>query len=228
MIGSRKTCVLSRVGQIHSVSKVNDFPNTFIAILFVSVLLRFLRVCKFSVPGACAKLENYLCIHQAYPKWFKNISIDDQRVRELLEAEYVIPLPEKDQFGRQVLLFQTGHLDSKKFTSVDLMHMAELIFQIFYDDEETQVGGFMCIFDDTGFNMGHVTMWNLSDVRDAVKYVSRGMPIRSRGWYRINFPSYGQTIYDFIKGLLSAKIKNRLQVKMFLKVLINNQESSEI
>lgn len=179
-------------------------------------LLRFLRVCKFSVPGACVKLENYLCIHQSYPKWFRNVSIDDVRVREMLENEYVIPLPEKDQFGRQVLWFTSSRLDSKKYTSVDLMHVAELIFQIFYDDEETQVGGFLCIFEDTGFNMGHVTMWTLSDVRDGVKYVSRGMPIRSRGWHRVNFPSYGQTLYDFIKGTLSDKIKNRLQVKINL------------
>lgn len=175
-------------------------------------LLRFLRVCKFSVPAACAKLENYLCIHMAYPKWFKNISIDDVRVRELIENEYLLPLPEKDQFGRQVLLWQTKHLDSKKFTSQDLFHLTELVFQIFYDDEETQVGGFLCIFEDTDFNMGHITMWSMSDVRDGVKYISKGMPIRSRGWHRVNFPSFGQAIFDFIKGMLSAKIKNRIEV----------------
>lgn len=176
-------------------------------------LMRFLRVCKFKVPAACEKLENFLKTRQKFPKWFKNVSVDDDCVRELFEAGYVIPLPEKDKLGRQVLFFQTKNLDHKKYTSCDLVRMFEVLTQLFYDDEEIQVTGMLCIFDDTDFRMGHILMWSLSDIRNAVKFISRSTPIRSCGWYRINFPTFGRAIFEFVRTLMKQKIRHRVQVR---------------
>ncbi|XP_063237884.1 uncharacterized protein LOC134539629 [Bacillus rossius redtenbacheri] len=71
-------------------------------------LLRFLRSKKFSVPLAQEMLERYLTVRQLYPLWFRGLSADEPVVREILLAGYLVPLPERDEFGRRVILRCAG------------------------------------------------------------------------------------------------------------------------
>lgn len=178
-------------------------------------LLRFLRVCKFSVPSACTKLEKFIRTHQTYDTLYNNVSIHDPQIRKLFEYQWLIPLPQKDKLGRQIIFFQSGHLEPNQFTSADILRAMELVYQIFYDDEEAQIAGMEGIFEDSGFKMGHITMWSFTEMKDAVKYYQTGMPTRFKGFRRVGLPSFGQAVYDLFKSLLNKKIRNRLSVSTF-------------
>lgn len=172
-------------------------------------LLRFLRVCKYNVPRACAKLENFLIIHQEFPAWFRNVSIDDPGVRQLLESGYVVPLPERDRYGRLVLFFVQEYLNPDIHSIADIVRTADLIFQMFYDDERTQIAGHVWIYDDTGSTLKHFRQWGINDIKHGVRYISKGMPIRSRGYVRVNMAPWLIVLSDIIKPFLAEKIKNR-------------------
>lgn len=172
-------------------------------------LLRFLRVCKFNVPKACAKLENFLIIHQEFPEWFRNVSIDDLGIRYLIESGYVVPLPERDSQGRLVLFYDQKYLDPEKSSITDLMRMAELVFQMFYDDERTQIAGHIWVYDDSASTLKHIRQWSLNDIKHGIKYISKGMPIRSKGYVRVNMAQWMIVFSDIIKPFLAEKIKNR-------------------
>jgi hypothetical protein len=53
-------------------------------------------------------LERYLVIRQLYPQWFRGLDIDDPAISELLEGGYIVPLPQRDDLGRQVILTCAG------------------------------------------------------------------------------------------------------------------------
>ncbi|CAB3378960.1 Hypothetical predicted protein [Cloeon dipterum] len=71
-------------------------------------LLRFLRCRKFSVPQAQELLERYLAIRQTYPHWFRNLDVNEADLLEIIDAGYIVPLPEKDCFGRQIILTRSS------------------------------------------------------------------------------------------------------------------------
>lgn len=176
-------------------------------------LLRFLRVCKFSVPAACAKLERFIYIHQAYPQWFLNLSLDDLCVREIIELGWVIPLPEKDELGRQVIFYQSKVIDPVRHTAAQVMRAQELVFQALYDDEEVQVAGIVFLFDDTEFTLQHVTMWSLSDMKEITNYISKALPLRQKLFVRAGLPGFARTSYDVIRSFLVDKVKERFRVR---------------
>jgi hypothetical protein len=80
-------------------------------------LLRFLRTKKFSIPLAQEMLERYLVIRQLYPHWFRGLDIDDPAISDLLQEGYIVPLPQRDDFGRQVILTCAGNYLYHNFLS---------------------------------------------------------------------------------------------------------------
>lgn len=83
-------------------------------------LLRFLRTKKFSVPLAQDMLERYLTIRQLYPNWFQNLDINDPAMEAIIDSGYLVPLPQKDRHGRQVILSCAGkHTIKLKFGLVE-------------------------------------------------------------------------------------------------------------
>jgi len=92
----------------------NFFLMCYVGVIYLSVftdsvfLLRFLRTKKFSVPLAQEMLERYLVVRQLYPQWFRGLDIDDPAISELLQGGYIVPLPQRDDLGRQVILTCAG------------------------------------------------------------------------------------------------------------------------
>ncbi|KAJ8688172.1 hypothetical protein QAD02_023967 [Eretmocerus hayati] len=73
-------------------------------------LLRFLRTKKFSVPLAQDMLERYLSIRQLYPEWFQRLDIADSDIEAIVDAGYLVPLPNRDKHGRKVILSCAGEV----------------------------------------------------------------------------------------------------------------------
>lgn len=71
-------------------------------------LLRFLRTKKFSLPLAEEMLERYLTMRQLYPDWFQNLDINDPDIEAIIDSGYLVPLLERDEHGRKVILSCAG------------------------------------------------------------------------------------------------------------------------
>lgn len=135
-----------------------------------SFLLRFLRTKKFSVPLACEMLERYLIIRQLYPQWFRKLDCEDNDMNELLDAGYIVPLPEKHE-GKTVIYACPAKVDPHKFTSDHIIRITSLISETLMDDEENQVNGYIYINDCGGCQMAHISLWSFKDVRNIVRCV---------------------------------------------------------
>lgn len=134
-------------------------------------LLRFLRTKKFSVPAACEMLERYLTIRQLYPEWFQKLDIQDKNIEEIFDAGYLVPLPVRDEFGRQIVLSRTKMLDPFKYTSADVIRLHSLVTESMLDDEESQVCGYSYIYDHSELTMSHISLWTLTDIKKIIRCI---------------------------------------------------------
>lgn len=138
-------------------------------------LLRFLRTKKFSVPEACEMLERYLTIRQLFPQWFSKLDILDPTISEIFDNGYLVPLPQRDDNGRQIIMSVAKNFDPYKYTSVQMARVHSLICEGLLDDEQSQVAGYVYINDESGINMGFASLWSLSDLRNMIKCIQVSM-----------------------------------------------------
>lgn len=175
-------------------------------------LLRFLRTKKFSVPAACEMLERYLTIRQLFPQWFSKLDIDDPALNEIFDNGYLVPLPQRDEQGRQVIFSVAAKFDPYKFTSVQMARIHSLICEALLDDEESQVAGYVYVNDESGMNMGFVSLWSLTDLRSILKCIQNSTPMRHKETHFINIPHYANRIIELAVSMLSDKLKKRIIV----------------
>ncbi|XP_067648048.1 clavesin-2, partial [Eurosta solidaginis] len=173
-------------------------------------LLRFLRTKKFSVPEACKLLERYLTIRQLFPQWFSSLDITDPEVNEIFDNGYLVPLPQRDENGRQIILSVAKNFDPYKYTSIQMARVHSLICEALLDDEESQVAGYVYINDESGISMGFSSLWSLSDLRNMIKCIQNSTPMRHKETHFINIPQFATRIIEFVVSLLSAKLKDRI------------------
>lgn len=148
-------------------------PSSFLIFSIITdapFLLRFLRTKKFSVPLACEMLERYLIIRQIYPKWFRNLDCEDKELQEIINAGYLVPLLERDN-GRKVVLSNVGNFDPHKYTAAHMTRVHSLISEALMDDEVNQVHGYTYVNDEGGFQMAHLSVWSLTDIRNILRCV---------------------------------------------------------
>ncbi|XP_014241651.1 clavesin-1-like isoform X2 [Cimex lectularius] len=175
-------------------------------------LLRFLRTKKFSVPLTQAMIERYIAIRQLYPNWFQKLDPQDEKMMGLIDAGYCIPLPERDELGRRVILTNTGAFDPSKYTSEDMVRMHSLVVESLLDEEENQIRGYTQIYDESGLTMAHLSIWSLIDIRNIIKCIQNSLPMRHKSTQLINLPPSAGKIFEFFTALLSDKLKKRLVV----------------
>ncbi|XP_055531158.1 clavesin-1-like [Wyeomyia smithii] len=175
-------------------------------------LLRFLRTKKFSVVQACEMLEKYLSIRQTYPKWFRNCDIDNAELEAVIDGGYILPLPQRDSNGHQLVLSVAGNLDLNRVNSTVLAKAHFLVQEVLADDEEAQICGYIQCLDDRQLSMRLLSLWSLVDIKRVTECMQNGIPTRIRSFNFIGLPSSAITIMEFCVSLLSEKLKKRVNL----------------
>lgn len=149
------------------------FLNLLLNLSFLDApfLLRFLRTKKFSVPLACEMLERYLIIRQIYPNWFTKLDCEDEELADIINSGYLVPLIERDAHGRLLIFSIAGNFDPHKYTAAHMARVHSLVTESLMDDEFNQIYGYTYINDEAGFQMAHISLWSLTDIRNMLKCI---------------------------------------------------------
>ncbi|XP_074101077.1 clavesin-1-like [Cotesia typhae] len=175
-------------------------------------LLRFLRTNKFSLPMAEDMLKYYLQSRQLSSDWFQNLDIDDPAIKAIIDGGYMLPLLERDQYGRQVIMSSIGRFDAHKYTGSQLMRSQTLAFEAVIDDEENQVRGYTYVYDFSGMTMNHLGLLSISEIRKLVSWIQNGIPMQQKMAYLFNVPKNATKVIDFCVSLLNDKFKDSIMV----------------
>ncbi|XP_043286862.1 clavesin-1 isoform X2 [Venturia canescens] len=165
-------------------------------------LLRFLRTKKFSLPMAQEMLERYLTIRQLYPEWFQNLDIDDPDIEAIIDSGYLVPLQQRDERGRRVILS----------CAAQMARAHSLVVEALMDDEDNQVHGYSHVNDESGLTMGHLSAWSLNDIRNMLRCIQNSTPMRHKETHFINIPGCATKIIEFAISLLNEKLRSRILV----------------
>jgi hypothetical protein len=173
-------------------------------------LVRFLRAKKYSTALAFAMFEKFLMSSQIYKKWFRNLSIDDPRMCELYDSNCIVPLNKRDEDGARIILFQASKINTKKFTFDDMAKLSSIIVLTLLEEEETQIAGFVYIFDHKDISMDFISLFSLTDFKNHTQCILNAFPCRQKKVIIINSPSIAVTLIEFAKSLVSEKLKKRI------------------
>lgn len=175
-------------------------------------LLGYLRARKFSVPSACARLESHLTTKQTNPQWFQNLTINDPRVRGVLQSGWVVVLPEHDDFGRQVCIINTGKADPKRFVAHDYYRTIQLVLRLLEDDERNQIAGYVLFYDHFGLTLEKILMFGVGDLRRFSQATLKCMPVRLKKSHNYRMPALAQFFFEICLHLFPARMRNRFVV----------------
>ncbi|ODN05727.1 Clavesin-2 [Orchesella cincta] len=173
-------------------------------------LLRFLRQQKFSVPLAQETLLKYIVMRQQNPHWFHGTGMQDPMVLDLINRGVAFALPKRDKFGRRVLFTVGGGIDPNRHTAEGVMKAIMVAFESCLEDEENQVRGFSYILDEGGITLNHLSLWNPNEMNKIWGVCERAMPMRHKRLDFVNLPTIATYVYEFAKGLMTQKLRNRI------------------
>lgn len=115
-------------------------------------------------------LERYLIIRQIHPEWFQKLDCEDKELAEIIDSGYLVPMVERDE-GRLVIFSSAGNFDPHKFTSAHMIKVHSLITESYMDDEINQVNGYTYINDESGFQMAHISLFSLADIKNILRCI---------------------------------------------------------
>lgn len=174
-------------------------------------LLRFLRAQKFNVDKSAALLEQYLLMREKHPLWFKNLGdVESDAVSELMDSGFVLFLPGRDSGGRRVLLNCVNRIDTAARTNSDMMRAISASLETVMEDEETQIRGVAYIFYCKDISMAHVAMWQAQDAYYLFVDCEKSLPVRHLDINMVRLPFAIRLVLEFVKTLLSKKIRRRV------------------
>lgn len=148
---------------------------------------------------------------QIYPQYFSNMNPIHPKMSELVDSGYMLLMPERDpETGCRVVMLRPANLNVEKFASSDYFKLSSLISEVLCDEEETQICGLKFIVDFSNTPLKFFTMFSLSDLKNLASLSQSSLAVRQKGHYVLNLPTYANSVLQFIKSLLSEKLKKRI------------------
>lgn len=179
-------------------------------------LLQFLRAKKYSVDDAFQTFEKCFLAKKRYAQFFDQPEEVMAKALQLLETGYFLPLSGRDSAGRKIVLMRTKKADMDLYDSQDAMRLMVYIVSVLMEEEETQIGGLIFIFDHMDITLRHIM--SPIDVKNFMSFVKNCACIRQKGNFVVNLPTFANYMIELFKTGLSEKLKQRVFI------LKNNDE----
>ncbi|XP_077992888.1 alpha-tocopherol transfer protein-like [Glandiceps talaboti] len=171
-------------------------------------LLRFLRNKKFNVDKAFKMLVHYYQVRKDYTDMFDNYK--PSTVKQIYAIPNSMICSEKDKEGRTILVTKIGNWDPEKFDIFDGIKAQLMSLEVLLSDEDVQVNGLVFVADYAGLNKKHMKHLGPLVMRKMNDVYMNAMPLRMKAIHYVRQPDLFETLFAFIRPLLTEKLKKRL------------------
>lgn len=191
---------------------------------------------KYSNPEAFKLYENFLVSREAQSKWFDNLDLEDERFKEILDSEFIVPLKERDENGCRVILCQSAKFDTKKFNEHDVYRVIIWVVLNVLEEPDTQVAGVAFITDFKNAGLEYVSQFSFNEMRSIIHCLQNTVPVRFKKAIWINFPPFAVALAEMGKSFTSKKVADRVSfhtdekevTKVFDKKIMPKEFGGEI
>lgn len=173
-------------------------------------LVNFLRGCKYSLERTKEKLDNYYTYRSAVPELFADRKVTQETI-DFIKMGVVIPLPKTDcPDGPRIMLINNNY-DPDKVDIWRLFKATTMMQDIMMlEDDNMIVSGTVNIMDLKGTTMNHFKIWTPTMMKKMTMIWQDANPIRIKGLYYVNTPSFFLSIFGVFKVFLNQKTQSRV------------------
>ncbi|XP_075149529.1 clavesin-1-like [Haematobia irritans] len=170
-------------------------------------LLGFLRLYQFRPKDAFEKIKTYY----KFRKENKDLlsTCVPSRLKTAFESSNVIPLPKRDQYGRRILLIQSGkYWDLKKLKRDDFFRAGILAHELCAMEPATKMHGIITICDVEGFSLEHAMKMTIKYLKLNLQCSEEGSSFSGISLHILNQPSIANNLYKMIRPFISKETDN--------------------
>ncbi|XP_070509768.1 retinaldehyde-binding protein 1-like [Chironomus tepperi] len=170
------------------------------------LLLSFLRVRNFSMDKAYESFEFTVKFIKSHPEYYENVTKDDfDFMRQ--PSTPVILMKNRDKEGRAIYIYKAKDFDySERF-----VRGTYLVPHLTIYEKETQINGFIAIFDFRDLNFKKFSKIPIHTIHDFFKF-SKYCALKPKQINLIGMPSFMKPIYEVGKSFTTAKILDRVNL----------------
>ncbi|XP_055617427.1 retinol-binding protein pinta isoform X1 [Toxorhynchites rutilus septentrionalis] len=178
----------------------------------VRFIVYFLRSTKFNVEKTKSKIQTYTKIRTNRIEWFKNRNPYIESVQELLELGVFLPLKQKDENNRQVVIIRTAAHNPKCHKQDNVFKVDKMILDLLLHlDETISIYGIVAIFDMKNVTLSHALQLPPAVVKRTVESWEN-YPCRPQLLEFVNAPIHVNIVLNIFRSFMSAKMKSRVIV----------------
>jgi len=165
-------------------------------------LIRFLRPCKYYPESSLSLIKNYYNFKVKHSSVYDNLK--PSRERNIFEQNILTVLPNRDQYGRRVLIIELGK--KWKHNKCSLDEVAAML------EPSTQIAGAIVIFDMDGLTLQQTWQFTPPFAKRIVDLLQEAMPVRIKNIHIVNQPYVFNMVFALFKPFLKEKLKSRVSI----------------
>ncbi|XP_052867076.1 retinol-binding protein pinta [Anopheles cruzii] len=174
------------------------------------LILYFLRTTKYNIDKTKQKLTTFLKNREKLTEWFGDRDPLRPELQELFDIGVFLPLLQKDQLNRQVVIVRTSAHDPKRHKQDNVFKVDKMILDLLMHlDETISLHGVVAIFDMQGVTLGHALQLPPSMIKKSVESWEN-YPCKPKLLEFVNVPIHVNIVLNVFRSFMSAKLKERV------------------
>lgn len=172
-------------------------------------LVRFLRPCKFYPQSAFELIKRYYAFKVKHANVFDGLL--PSRETNIFEHNILVVQPNRDQYGRRILIIELGKKWKHNKCSLDEVYKGVVLYlEAAMLEPETQVSGAVVIFDMDGLSLQQTWQFTPPFAKRIVDWLQDAIPCRVKNIHIVNQPYIFNVVFALFKPFLKEKLKNRI------------------
>lgn len=155
-------------------------------------------------------------------EWFWDRDPFAEDVQELLKIGVFLPLPDKDEHNRPIVIIRTSAHNPQKHSQNLVLKVSKMVLDILlYMEPEVSKVGIMAIFDMTGVSLGHGLQMTPMHIKKSVESWS-AYPCKPKMLEFVNVPIHVNIVLNMFRFFMTPKMKSRMIVRKSTSQLNTN------
>ncbi|XP_055849969.1 retinol-binding protein pinta [Episyrphus balteatus] len=173
----------------------------------------FLRSCKYDLEKTKKKIKCFYIMRAERTEWFANRDPFLPEIQDLLNIGVFLPLEEKDELNRQVVIIRTSAHNPKVHSQNDVFKVSKMILDLLLrSDASMSSTGIVAVFDMDGVQIGHALQLTPKLIKRSVDSW-QVYPCKPKMLEFVNTPTHVNFVLNTFRLFMTAKMRSRIVVR---------------